>query len=387
MIRVATITAVVEHHAQDAAFLWSRRRREIDGPVLGEDDIGRIDQRLDANLEGLFASGSKAWRVAKAQFLDYAEPAELFVLGALALYWQEGDLVSQAIEAARPLLEDGLMGLSGAISRTTSGRLKPYVGSWLDSADPFLRCLGLSALWHARTDAGARLKVLAGDEDRGVRQRALRLAGAMRRRDLLPLVMEALTDVDPYVRLMAGEAMCLLEEPETAYPVLDKLAFDGTATGVAAVEMRLLATPRIDARRWLQQRLDQTITRQAALAAIGLVADVSIMPWLFEKMRQPGDAYAAGFALRDLLEIDFNDTDVFVTDPAVIGKEFGEIEDLPLPFAERAEKWWDQGRGVTRHAKFQSMRRIRLQAIRTALANPQLSLVNWQRTRQFRAWM
>ncbi|TIQ73231.1 MAG: hypothetical protein E5X64_39705, partial [Mesorhizobium sp.] len=107
MHRVATIAAIVDQHAEDAAFLWLRRRREIDGPILDETDIGRIDQRLEANLEGLMAAGKAGWEAAQARFADYAEPGELFVLGVLALRWGDADLTEVAINAAASLGEPG----------------------------------------------------------------------------------------------------------------------------------------------------------------------------------------------------------------------------------------------------------------------------------------
>ncbi|RUV31610.1 hypothetical protein [Mesorhizobium sp. M7A.F.Ca.MR.148.00.0.0] len=64
MHSIATIAAIVDQHAEDAAFLWLRRRREIDGSILDETDIGRIDQRLDANIEGLMAAGKAGWDAA-----------------------------------------------------------------------------------------------------------------------------------------------------------------------------------------------------------------------------------------------------------------------------------------------------------------------------------
>ncbi|TIL78774.1 MAG: hypothetical protein E5Y89_14400, partial [Mesorhizobium sp.] len=157
MHRIATIPAIVDQHAEDAAFLWLRRRQEIDGPILDETDIGRIDQRLEANLEGLMAAGNAGWVSAHALFADYAKPGELFVLGTLAMRWGDARLVGSAIDASASLGEAGISSLSGAIARTPRENLRPFVAQWLDTRDARLRCLGLSALWHNRVDPGERL--------------------------------------------------------------------------------------------------------------------------------------------------------------------------------------------------------------------------------------
>ncbi|RUY01207.1 hypothetical protein EN991_37285, partial [Mesorhizobium sp. M7A.F.Ca.US.005.03.2.1] len=220
---VATIAAIVDQHAEDAAFLWLRRRREIDGSILEETDIGRIDQRLDANIEGLMAAGKAGWDAARARFTDYAEPGELFALGTLALHWGDADLVAIAIDAAASLGEAGLSSLSAAVARTPREKLRPFVAEWLDTRDAPQRCLGLSALWHHRVDPGPRLHDLASHSDANVRRRAVRLAGGLKRRDLLPAVLAGLDGETAKERLAAAFAACLLGEARSAHPVIDKI--------------------------------------------------------------------------------------------------------------------------------------------------------------------
>ncbi|WP_210238147.1 hypothetical protein, partial [Mesorhizobium sp. M1D.F.Ca.ET.183.01.1.1] len=67
--------------------------------------------------------------------------------------------------------------------------------------------------------------------------------------------------------------------------------------------------------------------------------------------------------------------------------QFANIEESPLPSADRANAWWDEGRGPDRHKAFRSMRKQRLIAIRASFDNPDLPLANWRRTQHFPAWM
>ncbi|TPJ40067.1 hypothetical protein [Mesorhizobium sp. B2-6-5] len=387
MHRVATIAAIVDQHAGDAAFLWLRRRREIDGPILDETDIGRIDQRLEANIEGLMAAGKAGWEAAQAKFADYAEPGELFVIGILALRWGDADLIEIAIDAAAKLGKPGLSSLSAAIARTPPENLRPLVAKWLDTRDALQRCLGLSALWHHRVDPGARLSDLASHSDARVRSRAVRLAGAIKRRDLLPSVLAGLDGETPEERLTAALAACLLGETRSAHPAIDKIVLTETDQAEAAIEIRLLTTPPKAAKVWLQTRLGQPLLRVAATASIGLLGDPSVMPWLIEKMREPELVFAAGLAMRDLIDVDFNDTDLFTIDPADLGKAFESLNDSPLPVADRVAAWWDERRGGPGHTPFHSMRRLRLDALRAAIAATDTPLADWRATRRFPAWM
>lgn len=387
MQRIASIAAIVDQHAGDAAFLWLRRRREIDGPIMGEMDIGRIDQRLDANLEGLMASGKAGWEAAQAHFADYAEPGELFVLGVLALRWGEADAVASVIDAAAALGEVGVSSLSGAIARTPRESLRPFVAEWLDARDARLCGLGLAAFWHHRADPGVRLGDLLSDPDPAVSRRAFRLAGGLKRHDLLPQVAARLDAGTSSERLTVCHTACLLGEARLAHPVLDRIVLSEAGVAAAAMELRLLTTQLDAGRNWLRQRLKQPALRATATAAIGLFGDRSVMPWLINKMREPALVYAAGLALRDLFDVDFNDTDLFTVEPVGLGKEFEPITDNPLPIADRVAAWWDEGRGGRGHTPFHSMRRLRLDALRAALTEPNAALTDWRRTRRFPAWM
>ncbi|RWB20968.1 MAG: hypothetical protein EOQ40_12245 [Mesorhizobium sp.] len=387
MQRLATIPAIVDQHAEDAAFLWSRRRREIDGPLLNEIDIGRIDQRLDADLEGLFASGEAAWAAANARFSDYPQAPELFVMACLALHWEEETKLAKVFEAAAALGETGINAISGAIARTPREKLRSFVARWIDSKEAMLKCIALAALWHHRADAGPRLGELAANGHAEVRVRALRLAGALRRRDLLPQAIERLAAGQPKERLAASLAACLLDAGRTALPVLDELLAHTDILPGEVFDIRLLASAGTSAKTWLQEGLNQLSLRRPALAATGVLGDRSIVPWLIERMREPQSAYGAGLAWRDLFDVDFNDTDLFTVDPALLGKPFADIEETPLPFADRAKAWWDEGRGPGKHKVFHSMRKQRLAAIRASFENPDLPLANWRRTQRFPAWM
>lgn len=385
MQRIASIAPLVAQHAGEAAFLWLRRRREIDGPFLDEIDIGRIDQRLEANIEGLMAAGEAGWRAARSQFADYAEPGEIFVLGAVALLSSDADAVEAALAAGAGMGEAGTNGLSGAVARTPREQLKPFVAEWLDSRDPHRRCLGLAALQHHRVDPGARLADLMANADAEVRRRALRLSGAFRRRDVLQGVLKALDAETPRERLAAAFAACLLGEARLAHPVLDRIVLTQPEMAGQAIELRLLTTPGKAGKEWLQSRLEQPALRVAATASIGLFGDRAVMPWLIERMREPALAAAAGLALRDLFEVDFNDLSLFATDPALLGPDFAGDEALPV--ADRVAAWWDQGRGGQGYGPFRSMRRLRLDAMRAALAEPEAPLADWRRTQRFPAWM
>jgi len=387
MLRVANIPALTDMHVEDAAFLWAQRRLEIDGPILDAAEIGKLDQRLEANLEGLMAAGEAGWQTALKRFEDYPEPAELFVVGTLALRWEDDRALGKAIELGRTLAGDGIKALSAAMTRVTKEALRTHVPKWIDARDPFLRSLGLSALWQYRADADMRLPDLLADADAGVRVRALTLAGATGRLDMLPKITQAMEADDEGERLAASRSACLLGEARLAHPVLDRIVLGGSSRLQECFELRQLTTPKDAAKRWLQAHLGKQHLRAVAVRSIGLFREREIMPWLIERMRDPELCEAAGLALRDLFDVDFGDTSLFTVEPTSLGDAFAEVEASALPIADAVEHWWDRGRGGGEMRPFRSMRRERLDAVQHAIDDPTRPLENWRRTRRFPMWM
>ena len=57
---------IIERHADEAAFLWDQRRRAVRSPVFDLPSLALLDQRLDANLEGLVVAGEAGLRACLA---------------------------------------------------------------------------------------------------------------------------------------------------------------------------------------------------------------------------------------------------------------------------------------------------------------------------------
>ncbi|WP_290743017.1 HEAT repeat domain-containing protein [Amaricoccus sp.] len=384
MLRPATIAALVAQHAEDAAFLFVQRARQVDGRLFGEADLGRLDQRLTANLAGMAAAGEAGWELALARLGDFPEAGELFVVAWIALGSGEAPLVEQALAAAAAA-PGAFRGFSGALARHASGRLRPVVGPWLDAGDPLLRRLGVCALSQHRVDPGRRLAALLADPDPAVRGRALRLAGELGRADLAPAVAEALGDPDPDVRWRAARAACLLGLRPQATAEVERLAARDGPRRAEAVELRLVAWPRPEAVAWARAELSRRPDDALLVEAVGAIGERAAVPWLIERMHDPALAHAAGAAFRDLFAVDFDATDVFAADPAALGPAFADAEE-PVPVAERARAWWERTRGAPDAPPFLPMRQARLGALRAAAAAPGAPLADWRRTRPYPAW-
>ncbi len=377
MRHIATNPMIVRQHAEDAAFLFVQRAKEVRGHDLAEIDLGRRDQRLEANIAGLLAAGQTGWDIVAGQATEFPGAGEAFAAGALAI--ANGEHVAEAISLSM-LSPFGAKGLSGALAWSDFALLKPYLSSWHAAADPALRQLALIVMSHHRHDPEQRLQSYFGDADPGIRSRAARLAFEHGRVDAVPQ-LQALA-IDDGTGFWARMALARLGYGAEPLEFHAKNPDDPNAG--PALDMRLIARPD-EAKACLARLMQRPETEGLALSRAGLLGDRSILPWLIRQMQDPASAECAGFALRDLFPIHADESGLFTASPDRLGDAFSDLDPATLPVAEKVADWAKAGCPVPE--PFVSLRRQMLDALRAAIRTPSAPLQNWRARRRFPAWI
>src|SRR5262249_50028292 len=106
--------AVVARHADDAPFLWWLRDRAVLAPHYSLKDLARLDERVEAHVDGLRVAGEYGWRMA-AKTLEREGPGAVFALGVLALESADSRRLHTVLEVAEksPELARGLISAAG----------------------------------------------------------------------------------------------------------------------------------------------------------------------------------------------------------------------------------------------------------------------------------
>lgn len=380
-MKIAAIPLLVRQHAQDGAFLFDLRAGQVSGPAFDETDLGRRDQRLAANLEGLAAAGDIGWSIAREEAATWRGAGQWFALLALAIESGAAARVAEAAEAGLAAGAPGRRGLSGAVAWSDPSRLRDHVRGWLASADPGLRWLGTAVLSHHRVDPGPRLGALLDDPDGPVRDRAARLAGELGRRDALPRLREEVEAGGP---LWVAWSAARLGAPEAGAALLSRIeARPGAAEAPLALDLALLAL-KGEARAGLTRLLGRPQTRLLGVSRMGVLGDPSVLPWLVGRMREPLEAEAAGFAFRDMFAVDIDGTDLFTSAPETLGGGFAGLDPAPIPIADRVEAWAGPDPSAP---PFRSQRALMLRVLREGIEAPDRPLCTWRHRRRFAAWI
>ena len=284
---------VVERHAEEAAGLWLRRQNAAIAPHYRLRDLAEIDDRVEANLDGIRLAGREGGRAVAG--LDTADSGVWYVRATLALEQQSSLELAKLLDQLprRPELEGELI---GALRWVPLERSAWATRALLDASCPApLRRFGISAYIAHRRDPGKPLidALAAGSAE--LRAAALEGIGWLGKSDLLPELRGELDSPNESVRWAAAIGAALLGDEGDYQPLWDHADPD-TARGRQSLVLAVERTPAEAARARIDSWLAAGSRRRAAIAGSGLSGDAARVPFLLDAMRDPELARSAGEA-------------------------------------------------------------------------------------------
>ena len=283
------IQHIIDQHADDAAFLWLQRDAAVGSNGHGSRELSRLDERLEAHVDGLRVAGELGWVAAQSNFDRYREPGETFVAALLALESQSENRIGYIVNVAESS-PGSLRAVISALGWAETSRIGGIVESMLRSRSPQRRFLGVAACSVRRFDPSDRLKIFFDDVPY-VRARALRLAGELGRADLLDCIRGFLADADEPTQFWAAWTCVLMGDREEALAILRSKA-GSDAMGFKAFQLSLLAMHHADAVAWLGELRQRDLP--LAIAGAGIVGDPVSVPWLLKSIPEPRMGRLAG---------------------------------------------------------------------------------------------
>ena len=200
-------------------------------------------------------------------------------------------------------------GLISALGWVAPERLRGTVKTFLDSASPQRRMLGLAACSVHRVDPASYLRARVEDAEPIVRARALRLVGELGRAELAREVRAALRDEDAAAQFWAAWSAGLIGERDAAIPILQGHAEGTGAYKWRALDLVLRIMPQPAAMHWLRGLNSHPEHARLAVVACGIVGDPAFVPWLIGRMEMPELARVAGesFSLITGVDLAYDD--------------------------------------------------------------------------------
>lgn len=341
---------VVEQHAEEASFQWILRDAAVSAPHYTLQNLADLDERVEANLDGLRISGEAGWQICEAA-LARNDPGEVFAAAVLAFGDEKVEPIKRtvAVGCSATELQRALISALGWLD---FDRVKGIIKGLFLSRDPQVCRVGIAAAAAHRKDPGSVLVDAVGSDDVSLRARAMKAAGELGRIDLLRHLLAALDDHDARCRFHAAWSAARLGE--RGMPVL-RVLHDHIehprryAERAVDIVVRCLDLER--AKAWFRRLLSEEKKQRLAARVAGDLGDPELVPELIAMMAEPALARVAGEALSTITGVDLALEDLegeepegFVAGPTDAAGDEDTVPDpdldLPWPDSELVTGWW-----------------------------------------------
>jgi uncharacterized protein (TIGR02270 family) len=349
MARSLILDGVVSQYAEEAAFLWLLRDAAVWAPQYTVASLARLDERIDAQLDGLRLADGAGWTAALGQLATYGEAGEVFASAVLAFESGTAAKILAVLDVAMrsPELGRALVSALGWLPLDLA--LDP-IEQLLSADSPVLRRFGVAGAAIHRHDARVPLARALADPDPMLRGRACQAAGELGLRELRAEVRDSLDDEDDGCRFAAARAAALLGD-QAAVRVLGAFAATGGPFADEACALGLRLFDEATAHAAHSELAQREELRRMAIIGAGAAGYGSFVPWILAQMHRPGLARVAGEAFTAITGVDLatnkleapppEDFEAGPTeDPADEQVALDVDEHLPWPMVARLHDWW-----------------------------------------------
>lgn len=343
-----SLSPILDQHTEEVSFLAALRDYAVRAPHYDLDQIGTLDNRLDAHLDGLRIAGTTGLETLLAQLGPHAV-GEMFASVVLAFETADAKVLSRLSTHLRSALETE-RGYLMALGWLDWERISPWIERMFAAPEPLFRRLGLAACGMHRHDPGPALLIGLSDTDPSVLARAARTAGELRRRDLLPAIRAHRLHENAATRFWANWATAQMGDEQALEP-LRRFAEQPGEFQYRALCVLLAWQEREPSIAWIRQWVQDPRDRRIGIQALGLLGDPVCVPWLIQQMsdlpyaRVAGEAFSqitgADLALLDLELQALPDFDAGPNDnPEDPNVAMDPDENLPWPDPQSITHWW-----------------------------------------------
>ena len=348
----AIVENVVYQHAENVCSLWLQRQQAVEEPHYSFTDLVHLDNRLDANLEGMRVAGKQG-----LPFLDEMIEAEdegaVFAKALLAIERNDTKLFSELMEQAQDKREF-FVELDSALAWVHPEHLKGIVKSLLDSTSSVDVYAGLGTCASHNRSPGNYLEKGLKHKDSEVRTKTLRVGADVSDRTFGSRVLGLKDFETEKEKFEAGRALAFCGQQQAARQMLGALAVSESRFASRASDLIVqMDDPAVA--KTLLKKLDSSDGRvRDVVRGFGLLGDPVAMEWLITNTQVPELSRLCGGSITMITGIDLAEEDLETLDEPEGFEDPGPSDDpeddnvlldddenLPWPNPELVRAWWD----------------------------------------------
>jgi uncharacterized protein (TIGR02270 family) len=345
----SSISVVVAQHLEDSDVLYNSRRQIVRGSQLRLLNLKRLDDRLNAHLDGVAVSGAQGMKLLK-ESLASATTSTIFTAMISGIEDRNAELLEKLLVLAESI-PDGRYAAMSAFGWVSTTSLQGISKALLDSPNPFRREIGLASCAMHQVNPGEVVLAALKDEDAALRARAVRVIAALGLIDHVPACVDAWTDEEPDCAYQAARAGVLLGSRGASVSALHRIALAAGRWRSRALGLLLKLQLPADAHATLEALAQDPASVRILIQGIGTAGDPHYVPWLIQQMQDLKLSRLAGESFSYITGLDLAYLDLERKPPE--GVDFGPNDDpnddnvamdeddgLPWPDVEKVSSWW-----------------------------------------------
>ncbi len=342
-----------ERMVDNASFLWLLRSLAVNRSNYFKEDLVVLDERIQAQLEGLMSSPEQSWELCVAA-LELKQPGEMFTSAIIAFNSLDVKKIQYVVEAASddPLVMQGLI---SAMAWLPARRIHPWINKFLTSKDLSHKYFAVSACSLRREDPGELLgKMLERDDciaNDLLYSRLLRLIGELKRRDLSAHLFLALESESKCAQFWAAWSLVMLGD-RSAVVNLKPFVMQESDFRYGAIEVAFRVLSIEDGRQWIGQLAKTPSSLRYAIQASAVFGDPQAIDWLIQQMGAPMTTRVAGEAFSTITGIDLEahnlalselpNLDALLPEDESDDIDLDDDEYLPFPDMDKVSAVWQK---------------------------------------------
>ena len=242
-----------------------------------------MDERMQNYFRALLQAPDISWSLFE-ESVDVADAGYFFSGAILAFRTLNTKNIQKLVEWSTNNRE-GVAGISSALAYLPGSLVHPWIKKFLISKNKHHQYLALSACYLRREDPRSYLTAIIQQPDikshKDLFIGALKLAGPLKRADLLPMLHNAMADKCVEVKFWAAWSCALLKDT-AAVPVLQKFAKTNNQWQSEALSSLLPLLDTAEARVLVDGLSRNEATRRQAIEGCAILGDASALPWLLQ---------------------------------------------------------------------------------------------------------
>ena len=343
---------IYEQYVDEASFLWILRSVAIEQPHYTRADIFELEQRIQAQLDGLMTSVEDAWDIC-LDALELEEPGEVFTSTVIAFRSHDQLKIQKALEAGLSS-DETLKGLISAMGWLPGNLVHSWIKKFFTSKDLNHKYLAIAACSVRRENPAEYLnRILERDDCKAhvkLYARSLRLIGELRRLDLMGALSEGLKSDNEDIKFWAIWSSILLGN-KAEVTKLEPYILASGPNQINAINIAFRVMSVEEARGVISKLAANPEQMRTVIKATGVLGDPHAVNWLISLMANPGVAKLSAEAMIMITGINLEEHQLILETPPNLEQQpnddagdtdvsLDEDENLSWPDASKVSQVW-----------------------------------------------